>query len=153
MNALVPDPIDPAGLLAEFIAEAAGAGAIASFTGLVRDLHDGERIEALWLDHHERITSQAIDDIAAEARTRFALSALAIVHRVGAVDAGQPIVFVAAAAAHRRAAFDAVDYMMDRLKTDAPLWKRETRSDGDHWIEARPGDHRDRARWEGVNDA
>ena len=153
MIVLSSEPIDPAGLLAEFIAEAAGAGAIASFTGLVRDLHDGERVEALWLDHHERITLQAIDDIAAEARARFALSALAIVHRVGAVDAGQPIVFVAAAAVHRRAAFDAVDYMMDRLKTDAPLWKRETRGDGDHWIEARPGDHRDRTRWEGVNDA
>ena len=153
MIALAPDPIDPAGLLADFIVEATGAGAIASFTGLVRDAHDGERVEALWLDHHERITLQAIEDIGVAARARFALSALAIVHRVGAVGAGQPIVFVAAAAAHRRPAFDAVDYMMDRLKTDAPLWKRETRADGDHWIEARPGDHHDRARWEGVNDA
>ena len=153
MIALSPGPIDPARLLADFTIEAAGAGAIASFTGLVRDAHDGERVEALWLDHHERLTAQAIGDIGEAAKTRFGLSALAIVHRVGAVAAGQAIVFVAAAAAHRRAAFDAVDYLMDRLKTDAPLWKRETRGDGDHWIEARPGDHRDRARWEGVNDA
>ena len=153
MIALAPDPIDPASLLAAFIAEAAGAGAIASFTGLVRDAHDGQPVEALWLDHHERITEQVIVEIGDTTRARFALTALAIVHRVGAVAAGQAVVFVAAAAPHRRAAFDAVDFMMDRLKTDAPLWKRETRSDGDHWIEARPDDHRDRARWEACDGA
>ena len=153
MIVLAPDPIDPASLLAAFIAEAAGAGAIASFTGLVRDAHDGQPVEALWLDHHERITEQVIVEIGDTTRARFALTALAIVHRVGAVAAGQAVVFVAAAAPHRRAAFDAVDFMMDRLKTDAPLWKRETRSDGDHWIEARPDDHRDRARWEACDGA
>ena len=153
MIALAPDPIDPASLLAAFIAEAAGAGAIASFTGLVRDAHDGQPVEALWLDHHERITEQVIVEIGDTTRARFALTALAIVHRVGAVAAGQAVVFVAAAAPHRRAAFDAVDFIMDRLKTDAPLWKRETRSDGDHWIEARPDDHRDRARWEACDGA
>ena len=153
MIALAPDPIDPARLLAEFIATSGGAGAIASFTGLVRDAHDGARVEGLWLDHHERITVNAMVEIGEAARARFALTALAIVHRVGAVAAGEPIVFVAAAAAHRRAAFDAVDYMMDRLKTDAPLWKRETRSDGTHWIEARADAHRDRARWENADGA
>ncbi|MEO6435228.1 MAG: molybdenum cofactor biosynthesis protein MoaE [Tepidisphaeraceae bacterium] len=153
MIALAPDPIDPAELLAAFIVDAAGAGAIASFTGLVRDTHDGVRVEGLWLDHHQRITAQALDEIGDVATDRFGLSALTIVHRVGAVAAGEPIVFVAAAAAHRRAAFDAVDYIMDRLKTDAPLWKRETRSDGEHWIEARPDDHHDRARWENVDGA
>ena len=153
MIALAPDPIDPASLLAAFIAEAAGAGAIASFTGLVRDAHDGQPVEALWLDHYERITEQVIAEIGDTTRARFALTALVIVHRVGAAAAGQPIVFVAAAAPHRRAAFDAVDFIMDRLKTDAPLWKRETRSDGDHWIEARPDDHRDRARWEAEDGA
>ena len=153
MIALSPGPIDPAGLLAEFLARSAGAGAIASFTGMVRDTHDGARVEGLWLDHHERITAEALAEIGEAARGRFALTARAIVHRVGAVAAGEPIVFVAAASAHRRAAFDAVDYMMDRLKTDAPLWKRETRSDGAHWIEARPDDHLDRARWGHVDGA
>ena len=148
MIALAHGPIDPARLLAEFIAEAAGAGAIASFAGLVRDTHDGASVERLWLDHHERITAEVLVEIGEAASARFALNALAIVHRVGAVAAGQPIVFVAAAAPHRRAAFDAVDYMMDRLKTEAPLWKRETRSDGTHWIEARSDDHVDRARWD-----
>jgi len=151
--ALSPHPIDPARLLAEFLVEAAGAGGIATFTGLVRDTHGGERVEALWLDHHERMTVQAIEEIAATARLRFNLTTLAIVHRVGRVGAGEPILFAAAAAPHRRAAFDAVDYVMDRLKTDAPLWKRERRGGGDHWIEARPDDHRDRARWEVPHDA
>ena len=150
MIALAPDPIDPARLVAEFIATSGGAGAIASFTGLVRDAHDGVEVEGLWLDHHERITQQAIEQIGATASARFELTALAIVHRVGAVAAGEPIVFVSAAAPHRRAAFDAVDYVMDRLKTDVPLWKRETRGDGEHWIEARADDHRDRARWEDI---
>ncbi len=142
-------PIDPAALLAEFIAEAPGAGAVASFTGIVRDANEGGTVEQLWLDHHERLTPAALDRIGDEARTRFGLTAIAIVHRVGVVAPGAPIVFVAAAAPHRRAAFDAVDYAMDRIKTEAPLWKRETRDGGSYaWIEARESDHADRRRWE-----
>ncbi|WP_309602540.1 molybdenum cofactor biosynthesis protein MoaE [Sphingomonas sp.] len=138
-------PIDPVALLAAFTAGVAGAGAIASFTGLVRS-DDGD-VSELWLDHHPVMTDQVIAEIAAEARSRFE-AIVHITHRVGSVAAGEPIVFVAAAARHRRAAFDAVEYMMDRLKTDAPLWKREARGDTAVWIEARDVDHRDRARWE-----
>lgn len=139
------EPIDPAALLDAFTREAASAGAIASFTGLVRS--DDGAVNELWLDHHPVLTEQVIGEITAEAQSRFRATAH-ITHRVGAVAAGEPIVFVAAAARHRRAAFDAVDYMMDRLKTDAPLWKREQRGDTVVWIEAREADHQDRARWE-----
>ena len=139
------EPIDPAALLDAFTHETADAGAIASFTGLVR--RDDGAVSALWLDHHRVLTGQVIDEIAAEARARFG-TLVHITHRVGSVAVGEPIVFVAAAARHRRAAFDAVDYMMDRLKTDAPLRKREQRGDTVVWIEARDADHRDRARWE-----
>ena len=145
MIALAPDSIDPAALVADFTQSATGAGAIVSFSGIVR--HDG-RVRELWLDHHERLTLAAFEAIESEARHRFALTDLAIVHRIGSVAAGEPIVFAAAAATHRRAAFDAVDFVMDRLKTGVPLWKRETRSDGSHWIEARPQDHSDATRWE-----
>ena len=145
MSIVSPDPIDPAALLAAFTRGAASAGAVASFTGLVRG-EDG--VSELWLDHHPRLTEQVIGEIAEDARLRFEVADVAIVHRVGAVPAGAPIVFVAAAARHRRAAFDAVDYIMDRLKTDAPFWKREDRPDGARWIEARDSDHADRARWE-----
>jgi molybdopterin synthase catalytic subunit len=144
MIGLSSDPIDPAALLAEFTHAAAGCGAIVSFTGLVRE---DDSVSALWLDHHERFTVAAIDALASELRQRFTLEYLVIVHRIGSLSPGDPILFVAAAAIHRRAAFDAVDLAMDRLKTAVPLWKRETRADGVHWIEARAQDHADAARW------
>lgn len=147
MIAVQAEPFDAAALLADFSARAAGAGAVASFTGLVRGENDGAAVTALELEHHPGLTEKAIAGIAADAAARFGLIAVAIVHRHGALAAGEAIVFVAAAAPHRRAAFDAVDYVMDRLKTDAPFWKRELRSDGAHWLEARDSDHADRRRW------
>ncbi|HEX8655662.1 MAG TPA: molybdenum cofactor biosynthesis protein MoaE [Allosphingosinicella sp.] len=148
MIALRAEPFDAAALLADFTARAAGAGAIASFTGLVRGEHEGAEISALELDHHPRLAEKALVGIAADAVARFRLIDVAIVHRHGALAPGEAIVFVAAAAPHRRAAFEAVDYAMDRLKTDAPFWKRELRSDGAYWLEARDSDHADRRRWE-----
>ena len=145
MSSLSAGPIDPVALLDALTRRADGAGAIVSFTGLVR----GEGgVGELWLDHHPGLTEASIAAIAGETRARFVIDDLMIVHRTGGVGPGAPVVFVAAAARHRRAAFDAVDYAMDRLKTDALLWKRETGPDGTRWIEARPQDHDDRARWE-----
>ena len=145
MRFLSSDPIDPIAFLDAFSQSVDGSGAIVSFTGVVR----GEGgVTALWLDYHPQLTEQAIEALWEQARARFALDALTIVHRIGSVGSGEPIVFVAAAAKHRRAAFDAVDHVMDRLKTDVPFWKRETGADGTRWIEARPEDHQNRARWE-----
>ena len=149
MIALAAEAIDPAALLAEFSREVAAAGAIVSFSGIVRP-DDG--VAELWLDHHERLTLSAIEEVAVAARERFAIADVAIVHRVGAVGLGQPIVFVAAASSHRRAAFDAVDFVMDRLKTAVPLWKCEARGGDRKWVEARPQDHADAARWEGSHE-
>lgn len=127
---------------------AEGAGAVASFTGLCRPrTKAGAPIERLFLDHHPRLTEQGLRDIAASAE-RFRLSAVRVVHRCGEIAPGEAIVFVAAAAAHRRAAFDAVDYLMDRLKTDALFWKREDGVDASAWIEPTEDDRADRARWE-----
>lgn len=145
MSHLSAGPIDPVALLDAFTRRAEGAGAIVSFTGVVRG-DDG--VSLLWLDHHPRMTEASIAEIETVTRARFAVDDLLIVHRVGGVGAGHPVVFVAAAARHRRAAFEAVDQAMDRLKTDAILWKREARNDGITWVEARPQDHADRARWE-----
>ena len=126
---------------------AEGAGAVASFTGLCRGTtKTGEPVESLFLDHHPRLTEQSLIDIAASAG-RFRVSAVRVVHRCGAIAPGEAIVFVAAAAAHRRAAFEAVDYLMDRLKTDALFWKREDGLDGSAWIEPTESDRADRARW------
>jgi len=147
MIAVQPEPFDAAALLADFSGRAAGAGAIASFTGLVRSENDGAAVSELELDHHPRLTEGAIAGIEAAALSRFGLTDILIVHRHGALAPGEAIVFVAAAAPHRRAAFDAVDYVMDRLKTEVPFWKREQRGDGAHWLEARDSDKEARARW------
>lgn len=134
--------------LAEFMGSLAGDGAVASFLGIARPrASGGETVEGLVIDHHPRLTLASLDGIAAAALERFAISSLRIVHRSGAVAPGEAIVFVAAAAEHRRAAFEAVDYLMDRLKTDALFWKREDRPDGPHWIEPRDEDYSARERW------
>ena len=141
------EPFDPSAELAKFIASVPGAGAVASFAGLVRSDSDGREVSGLELDHYPALTEREIGRIADEAQVRFDLAGLAVVHRCGALAPGEPIVFVAAASAHRRAAFEAVDFVMDRLKTEAPFWKREHGPDGPRWIEARDADLNDRARW------
>lgn len=134
--------------LAEFTAGLSGDGAVVSFLGIARArAEDGDAVERLVLDHHPRLTLRSLDEIAASALERFAISSLRIVHRCGAVAPGETIVFVAAAAVHRRAAFEAADYAMDRLKTDAMFWKREDKAGGSRWIEPRGQDYSDRERW------
>jgi molybdopterin synthase catalytic subunit len=147
MIRIEPGPFDPGDELAAFAARVPGAGAIASFTGLVRAESDGTPVTLLHLEYYPALTARVVSAIGEDARARFGLAGLVIVHRHGAMAPGEPIVFVAAAAGHRRAAFGAVDYMMDRLKIEAPFWKREQGPDGARWIEARPEDAEDRARW------
>ena len=144
---ICPEAIDPAALLARFGQANRAAGAVVSFTGIVRG--DGG-VEAIELDHHASYSAKVIGAIGDDAKARFEIADCLIAHRVGRVASGEPIVFVAAAATHRRAAFEAVDYVMDRLKTEAPLWKREIGADGaGQWIEARGADWADAARWGG----
>jgi len=140
--------LDAAREFAAFLVEAAEGGAVVSCVGVARPrTRNGMAIERLFLDHHPRLTQKSLETIAVEAAARFEVSALRVVHRCGAVAPGAGIVFVAAASAHRRAAFDAADYLMDRLKTDAVFWKREDAVDGAHWIEPTDADRADRARW------
>lgn len=125
-------------------AEMAGAGAVATFTGLVR-ADDG--VETLELEHYPGATEAALRVVAEGAVTRWGLQAATIVHRVGPMGPGERIVFVAATAPHRGAALEACAYLIDRLKTDAPFWKRETRSGAASWVEARETDDAAAARW------
>ena len=148
MVRLEPGELRPADELDRFIASLAGDGAVVSFVGLARPADAaGEAVTGLFLDAYPGMTEKSLDAIAADALARFAISAVHIVHRSGAIAPGAPIVFAAAAATHRRAAFEAADYLMDRLKTDAAFWKREQRLDGPVWIEPSEGDRADRARW------
>ena len=145
---LAEQRLDPGDELASFLADLSGEGAVVSFVGLARPRsHDGKIVERLFLDHHSRLTQRSLDAIAANAAARFDVSAIRIVHRRGEVPAGHPIVFAAAAADHRRAAFDAADYLMDRLKTEAMFWKREEGAGGSAWIEPTDQDREDRDRW------
>ena len=145
---LVTAPIDAPAELAAFLAEAAGVGAVVSFCGVARPAgKDGSPVDALHLEHHPRMTGPSLQAIAEAGARRFATGHVRVVHRCGAVRAGETIVFVAAASAHRRAAFDAADYVMDRLKTDALFWKREEGPGTSRWIEPSEDDRLDRARW------
>ncbi|WP_426261045.1 molybdenum cofactor biosynthesis protein MoaE [Sphingomonas sp. DC1100-1] len=138
-----PTPIDLAAEMAG-VERADGAGAVATFTGLVRS-DDG--VGTLELEHYPGATEAALTRLAEEATARWALGAATIVHRVGPMAPGERIVFVAAAAAHRGAALEACAYLIDRLKTDAPFWKRETRGGEARWVEARDSDADAAARW------
>ena len=135
--------------LAALIAQASGDGAVVSFAGIARpNARGGEAVRDLVLDHHPALTLRSLEDIATEAAGRFEVSHVRVVHRCGDVAAGDPIVFAGASALHRRAAFDAADYLMDRLKTEAVFWKREIGEAGSRWIEPTAADYADRERWE-----
>ncbi len=124
--------------------EALGGGAVASFTGLVR----GEAGATLTLDHYPGMTEKALVTLADQAETRWSLNGLIIIHRVGILAAGARIVLVATGSAHRADALEACAYLIDRLKTDAPFWKKERGLDGmENWVEAREGDDEAAARW------
>ena len=145
---LAAQPFDAAAEYRAFEARLAGDGAIVTFPGAARPrTHEGEEVTSLFLHHHPRMTEASLREIAEDSGSRFGVSAITVVHRCGEVAAGDTIVFVAAAAIHRRAAFEAAEYAMDRLKTDAVFWKREDSVDGSRWIEPTLADEADRARW------
>jgi molybdopterin synthase catalytic subunit len=140
--------LDPQLELAELTESARGDGAIVNFVGLARpQSHDGEGVDALVLEHHPVLTRQSLEEIAVGCAERFDVSHVRVVHRCGTVTAGEPIVFAGAASLHRRAAFNAVDYLMDRLKTDAVFWKREVGDAGSRWVEPSGSDYSDHERW------
>lgn len=122
-------------------------GAVASFVGLVRDANDGSGVSAMTLEHYPGMTEQALEAIVAEARQRWPLNAVRVIHRYGRLLPGDRIVFVAVAGAHRGEAFAACEFVMDYLKTRAPFWKREETPEGARWVDARETDDSAAARW------
>lgn len=126
---------DPGELLGQLHGRLAGrAGAVVSFTGLVRDLNQGETVARMTLEHYPGMTEKALADIEAEAMQRWELIDSIIIHRVGPLPPNDRIVFVAAASAHRKAAFRACEFMIDNLKTRAPFWKKEDTASGTRWV-------------------
>ncbi|MBI1404878.1 MAG: molybdenum cofactor biosynthesis protein MoaE [Caulobacter sp.] len=143
---LQSQPFDPGQLLGGFCPNRRETGAVASFTGLARAEHGAAL--TLELEAYPGFTDAAIEAMAAGAAKRFDLQDWLIVHRTGPIAPGEAIVFVATAAGHRRAAFEACDHLMDWLKSRAPFWKKEHGPDGARWIEPTDHDRRDAARWD-----
>ncbi len=141
---LLSAPFDPGIELAAFTKAHNGAGGVVSFLGQVRA---GEGVEALELQHFAPLTLPGMQELARTALARWELDGLLILHRCGRMTPGEPIVLVAAAARHRRDAFAATDFAMDHLKSESWFWKRELRGGQWHWIEPRPDDYADKARW------
>lgn len=127
-------------------------GALVSFVGLVRDLNDEQTVSQMTLEHYPGMTEKALSSLENEARQRWKIIDALIIHRVGKLLPGDPIVLVAVTSAHRRDAFDACQFMMDALKTSAPFWKKETTPAGDRWVDARESDDESLARWKISNE-
>ena len=140
---------------AEIAAVCAGKpriGAVASFVGLMRDLNDGEPVALMHLEHYPGMTEAALVDIVAQARSRWELDEVSIIHRYGELRPTDAIVLVVVASTHRAAAFAACEFIMDFLKTDAPFWKKETTPRGTRWVDARDSDEAARRRWSDAKD-
>ncbi len=133
--------------LAALAAGDPGVGAIANFVGRVRDRNDGSGVSAMTLEHYPGMTERALEAIVVEAAQRWSLLDVRVVHRVGPLVPGDDIVLVAVASAHRGDAFQACEFIMDYLKTQAPFWKQENTPDGPRWVESRESDDQAAARW------
>ena len=141
------EPFDPGSELNALHAANLGIGAVATFIGYVRDYNDGQDVHGMFLEHYPGMTEKALEKIAAEAAERWPLLRVEVLHRVGRLQPGEPIVFVGTASAHRQAAFDACNFIMDYLKTRAPFWKKEDTPDGARWVEGRASDQAALQRW------
>lgn len=139
-------PFDPGALLSAFSDGRTETGAVVSFTGLARG--EAGSVERLILEAYPGFTEAEITRMAEAAMARFSLQDVLVAHRIGDIAPGEAIVFVAAAAAHRREAFEAADHLMDYLKTRAPFWKKEVGPDGARWIEPTARDVIDAGRWD-----
>lgn len=146
---LTDRPFDPQREEVAFAAGRTDMGALVSFVGLCRVDSDGTAVSALHIDHYAGFTEAEITRLVQDVAGRFACPDILVVHRVGDIAPGEAIVLVAALSRHRANAFDAVRILMDYLKTDAPLWKKETGADGTRWIEPRAEDKARRAEAEG----
>lgn len=144
------DPFDAGAELTAFTAAVSGAGAagqagaIVSFTGLVRG---DNALNALEIEHYPAMTKPAIEAMVADAGDRWSLTDALVIHRHGRLEVGQAIMMVATAAPHRRAAFEAADFLMDYLKSRAPFWKKEIGQGGEAWVDAKATDEDDLKRW------
>ena len=122
-------------------------GAIVTFIGKVRDMNLGDNVTGLTLEHYPGMTEESLNEIVLQAKHRWPLTHIRVIHRVGALNIGDQIVFVGVTSAHRNAAFEACEFIMDYLKPRAPFWKKERLNNDERWVEARESDDTAANRW------
>ncbi|MES9861565.1 MAG: molybdopterin synthase catalytic subunit MoaE [Candidatus Thiodiazotropha sp. LLP2] len=141
------EPFDPNREVDLLRGENPAIGAVVSFVGLMRDLNQGEQVDHLFLEHYPGMTEKALEKIVAVAFERWILQGCRVVHRVGALKPTDPIVLVAVASSHRKEAFQACEFIIDYLKTQAPFWKKEATGNGERWVDARESDDEAIRQW------
>lgn len=147
MRVIVQGPaFDVGAEITGFSANHTDVGAIVTFTGLVRDLANGE-LDVMEIEHYPGMTETALTAIAQDAQIRWALADVLVIHRYGRLHPGDQIMMVATAASHRKDAFEAAEYLMDYLKSRAPFWKKEITTDGADWVAAKDEDEAALSRW------
>jgi molybdopterin synthase catalytic subunit len=129
-----------------------GVGAVVAFVGTVRDQADGQSVTGMELEHYPGMTERAIEAMIEQARQRFDIRGVRVIHRVGVLAPQDQIVLVVVTSKHRGQAFQACEFLMDYLKTQAPFWKKEATPDGAHWVDARSSDDAALTRW-GISSA
>jgi molybdopterin synthase catalytic subunit len=122
-------------------------GAVVSFVGQVRDVNEGDEVSQLTLEHYPGMTEKSLQAIIVQAKARWNIMDVLIIHRIGTLQPCDQIVLVAVSGAHRGEAFAACEFVMDYLKTEAPFWKKEATPSGERWLEAKSSDDDARARW------
>jgi molybdopterin synthase catalytic subunit len=143
---------DVAAEIAALRREDPGVGAVCSFIGTVRDRNDGSPVSAMELEHYPGMTEKAIEEMIDEAFRRFDIRAARVIHRVGPLQLQDQIVLVVVTSAHRGESFQACEFLMDYLKTQAPFWKKERTPEGERWVDARVADDAALQRW-GISSA
>lgn len=122
-------------------------GAVVNFVGLVRDFNLGTQVKSLFLEHYSGMTEKCLESIVEQARSKWQLGRVRVIHRFGLLELGEQIVFVGVSATHRKNAFEACEFIMDYLKTQAPFWKKELSQQGEKWLEARQSDQDEANKW------
>ncbi|ACL32108.1 molybdopterin synthase catalytic subunit MoaE [Glaesserella parasuis] len=140
------DPFDQNAIY-KWLSEQHSVGATTLFVGKVREMNLGDSVSGLYLEHYPAMTEKALREIVDEAKSRWELQRVAVIHRIGQLYTGDEIVLVGVSSAHRGNAYHANEFIMDYLKTKAPFWKRETTDHGDRWIEGRESDQEAADKW------
>lgn len=144
---ILKDPFDPSAEISRLTQADASMGAVVSFIGLMRDINEGDEVESMTLEHYPGMTESAIEKIVAQAQERWQLGNVSVIHRVGKVLPKDPIVLVAVSSRHRGEAFQASEFIIDFLKTQAPFWKKEQTRQGERWVESRDSDRDKLSDW------